>query len=66
MKNNFKKEKKLESVILYLLNKLGRISIKKLTYLLYFLEMDYYEKYNKKFLGLTFYKKNKGIKIYLE
>lgn len=56
-------QKKAKEVILYLLQKCGKMSRKKMTYLLYFLCFDYYEKFNKDFLGFNFYKTKKGIKI---
>lgn len=46
---------KYKAAILYLLNKMGKIEGKKKAYkLLYFLEFDYYEAYEKPFIGETF------------
>ena len=57
------KKEKAKNVILYLLNKQGAMSLERLTYLLYQIEFDYYEKYCKKLIGFTFIKTKNGIKI---
>jgi len=56
-------KKKAREIILYLLNKCGSMSKEKLYYLLYFCEMDFYEKYEKHLCGLTFIRKKNGIDI---
>lgn len=50
-------EKKAREVILYLLNRCGTMTQEKLCCLLYFLEFDYYEKYEEHICGWTFIKK---------
>ena len=47
---------KLEGAILYILNKCGPMSERKLQLLLYFIEFDYFEKYEEHLIGLTFIK----------
>ena len=49
-------ERKAKQVILYLLNRLGPISREKLEMLLYFIDMDYYEKYEEHFMGFKYVK----------
>lgn len=56
-------KRKLRNVILHFLNKLGSLDKKKLIYLLYNLELDYYEKNEEHLIGLTFIKTKRGIKI---
>lgn len=58
-----KQRNKTKQVILYLIHKCGKMSEKKLTYLLYFCEFDFYEKEERKLMGLTYYKTKNGIKI---
>lgn len=50
-------EKKAKQVILYLLNKIGPMSKEKLFCLLYFIDFDYYEKYECHIMGFTYIKK---------
>ena len=50
-------KEKARQTILYLLNKLGGLEEKKLQLLLYFIDMDYYEKYEEHFLGFRYFKK---------
>lgn len=50
-------KQKAKQVILYLLNKLGPMNKEKLFTLLYFCDFDYYEKYEKHFMGFTYIKK---------
>ena len=57
------KQQKTKAVIKYLLHKCGAMTHKKLTYLLYFIDFDFYEKHWKKFMGLTYIRTKKGIKI---
>jgi len=45
-------KEKARQTILYLLNKLGALDEKKLQLLLYYIDFDYYEKYEKQFIGL--------------
>lgn len=52
---------KAKNVILYLLNRCGEMSKKKLTYLLFYLDFDYFEKYEEQFVGATYIKKKDGI-----
>ena len=47
---------KSKEVILYLLNRSGRMTEEKLYCLLYFLDFDFYEKYEKHFMGFTWIK----------
>ena len=54
---------KARQAILYILNKCGTISEQKLIYLLFFIDFDFYEKYEEHFLGFTYFKQNKSIKI---
>lgn len=56
-------KKKAKQVILYFLNKCGGMTFEKLTYLLYFAEFDYYEKFEKHLCGFTFLKTKNGIKM---
>jgi len=56
-------KKKIKATILHLLNRLGPMSKKKLTHLLYFISMDYYEKYEKHLTGIKFFKTKDGIKF---
>lgn len=49
------KEKAIEA-ILYILNKCGEMDKKKLELLLYFLDFDYYEKYEEQFMGFKYIK----------
>ena len=58
-----KQREKAKEAIIYLLHKCGAMTRKKMTYLLYFICFDYYEKFEKNFLGLTFIKTKNGIKI---
>ena len=50
-------KRKAKQVILYLLNKLGALDKEKLMMLLYFLDFDFYEKYERHFMGFTYVKK---------
>ena len=50
-------KKKAKQVILYLLNKCGPMTKEKLGYLLYFIDFDYFEKYEEYFMGFTYYKR---------
>ena len=52
-----KNKEKAKQVILYLLNKCGSMTKEKLYCLLYFIDFDYYEKYNEKLMGFTYLKK---------
>jgi hypothetical protein len=49
--------RKAKNIILYLLNKCGPMTKEKLFYLLYFIDFDYYEKYNEKLMGFNYIKK---------
>lgn len=55
MTTRLNKEKAKEA-ILYLLNKCGGMTKKKLQCLLYFIDFDFYEKYEEHFLGFTYLK----------
>jgi hypothetical protein len=46
-------KEKAKQVILYLLNKLGPLTEEDLSYLLYFVDMDYFEKYEEHLMGFT-------------
>ena len=61
-KPKFNKDK-ARNVILYLLNKCGPMSEKKLMTMLYFCDMDYFERYENHFCGFTYYKTKDGLKI---
>ncbi len=56
-------KEKAKQVILYFLNKLGPMTKEKLCCLLYYVDFDFYEKYEKFLCGFTFIKTNNGIKI---
>ena len=49
-------KEKARQVILYLLQKCGKMSEKKLQILLYFIDFDYYEKYEKGIMGFKYKK----------
>ena len=49
-------EEKAKQVILYLLNKFGTLEKTKLEMLLYYLDFDYYEKYEEHFMGFKYIK----------
>lgn len=49
-------EKKAREAILYILQKCGSMSREKLECLLYFTDMDYFEKYEEQFMGFTWIK----------
>ena len=49
-------KKKAKEVIKYLLNRLGPMSRTKLEMLLYFIDMDFYEKHEKHFMGFKYIK----------
>ena len=48
--------KKAREVILYLLNRCGAISEKKLKLLLYFIDFDFFEKYEERIMGFKYMK----------
>ena len=48
-KKEMKTKMKINNTILYLLNKMGPMTKDKLETLLYFIDFDYYEKYDKPF-----------------
>jgi hypothetical protein len=50
-------KEKTKEVIKYILKKCGKMSAKKLQGLLYFMDFDYYEKYEEHLTGLTYMKK---------
>ena len=50
-------KEKAKQVILYLLNKCGAMDEEKLFILLYFIDFDYYEKYEESLTGMTYIKK---------
>jgi hypothetical protein len=54
-------EKKAKAVILYLLSK-GKMTKQKLTYMLYYLDFDYWEKFEEVFMGFTYQKTPNDIK----
>lgn len=49
-------KEKAKQVILYLLNKCGKMTKEKLFCLLYFCDFDFYEKYEKHFMGFKYLK----------
>ena len=49
-------KEKSEAVILYLLNKLPGLTEEKLACLLYFIDMDWYEREEEFFMGFTYIK----------
>ena len=49
-------KEKAKQVILYILNKVGPMSEKKLQTLLYFIDFDYYEKHWEKLMGFEYIK----------
>lgn len=49
-------KRKARNVILYILNKCGPMSEKKLMTMLYFVDFDYYERYKKYFMGFKYRK----------
>lgn len=54
---------KLKSVLLYILEKVGskpNVGLTVLYKLLYFIDFDYYEKYEKQLMGLTYFKNTHG------
>lgn len=50
-------KEKAKQVILYLLNRCGAMTVEKLMLLLYFIDFDFYEKYERHFMGFTYIKK---------
>ena len=50
------KKQKSKEIILYILKKCGPLDEKKLQYLLYFIDFDFYEKYEKKLMGFNYKK----------
>lgn len=50
-------KEKAKEVILYLLNRCGAMTQEKLFCLLYFIDFDFYEKYEKHLTGFTYIKK---------
>ena len=50
-------KKKAEQAILYILNKCGSMTEKKLATMLYSIDFDYYERYEKHLTGFTYIKK---------
>jgi len=56
------REKKARAVILYLLSR-GKMTKQKLTYMLYYICFDYFEKFEESICGLNFFKTKQGIKI---
>lgn len=61
MKKNIRQTPKLnkekaKQAILYFLNKCGAMDKEKLELLLYFCDFDYFEKYEKPFMGFTYVK----------
>jgi len=52
---------KAKQVILYLLNR-GKMTKQKLTYLLFYLDFDYFEKEEECFMGFTYQKTKNRIK----
>jgi hypothetical protein len=50
-------KKKAKEVILYLANRIPDLTYEKLCCLLYFIDFDYYEKYEEGFMGFTYIKK---------
>ena len=55
-------KRKARNVILYLLSSCRKMTKKKLIHLLYFLDMDFFEKYEYPFVGFTYQKTPSGIK----
>lgn len=49
-------KEKAKHVILYFLNRLGLLTEEELSYLLYFCDMDYFEKWEEHFMGFTYIK----------
>lgn len=60
-KQQFNPEK-AKQVILYILNKCGPMSKKKLQCLLYFCDFNYYEKYEEPFMGFKYIKLCQNLK----
>ena len=58
-RNNIPKlnKKKAREVILYILSRCGSMTEKKLATMLYFIDFDYYERYEKHLTGFTYIKK---------
>ena len=58
IRNNHPKlnKKKLKAVILYLAARVPDLTAKKLYCLLYFIDFDFYEKYERSLTGLTYIK----------
>jgi len=56
------RKKKARAVILYLLSR-RKMTKQKLTYMLYYLDFDYWEKFEEVFLGFSYKKTKNGIKI---
>jgi len=57
-------KEKARNVILYFLNKCGAMDKEKLMMLLYFVDFDYYEKYEESLTGLTYIKSgNKNMQL---
>jgi DNA-binding XRE family transcriptional regulator len=58
-----KNEEKFQEVLLYILNKVGaksNIGMTVIYKLLYFIDFDFYEKYQKQLMGLTYFKNTHG------
>jgi len=49
-------KEKAKQVILYILNRCGKMSSKKLQSLLYFCDFDYFEKYEEQLMGFEYKK----------
>ena len=59
-----KQRKKTKQIILYLLSKCGgKMSKKRLIYMLYFIDFNFFEKYQEKICGLTYIKGRKELII---
>jgi len=56
-KNPKLNKEKAKQVILYLLNRCGKMTKEKLFCLLYFIDMDYYEKHEEQIMGFKYIKK---------
>ena len=57
----FKKEK-AKNVIRFLLSRCGKMSKTKLTYLLFRMDFDYFEKFEETFMGFSYKKMKNGVK----
>lgn len=53
---------KAKAVIFYLLSQ-DKMTKKKLTYMLFYLDFDYWEKFEEVFMGAKYFKTKQGIKI---